>query len=122
RSAVVSPSSALLPCSRPRLAIPFAQPPLRAAAFAAASSPLLRPVGARFSLFSSMAAAASSASSVHDFTVKDASGKDVDLSTYKGKVLLIVNVASQWYELLLLLLHICSLSFMFNFFMSCEII
>ncbi|CAL4886220.1 unnamed protein product [Urochloa decumbens] len=42
-----------------------------------------------------MAAAASSATSVHDFTVKDASGKEVDLSTYKGKVLLIVNVASQ---------------------------
>ncbi|XP_066387973.1 probable phospholipid hydroperoxide glutathione peroxidase 6, mitochondrial [Miscanthus floridulus] len=35
------------------------------------------------------------ASSLHDFAVKDASGKDVDLSTYKGKVLLIVNVASQ---------------------------
>ncbi|KAG8382240.1 hypothetical protein BUALT_Bualt05G0057300 [Buddleja alternifolia] len=33
--------------------------------------------------------------SVHDFTVKDAKGNDVDLSTYKGKVLLIVNVASQ---------------------------
>ena len=40
-------------------------------------------------------AAASSATSVHDFTVKDSSGKDVDLSVYKGKVLLIVNVASQ---------------------------
>ena len=36
-----------------------------------------------------------SATSVHDFTVKDARGNDVDLSTYKGKVLLIVNVASQ---------------------------
>ncbi|KAJ9173598.1 hypothetical protein P3X46_016715 [Hevea brasiliensis] len=33
--------------------------------------------------------------SVYDFTVKDARGNDVDLSTYKGKVLLIVNVASQ---------------------------
>ncbi|PIN11872.1 Glutathione peroxidase [Handroanthus impetiginosus] len=33
--------------------------------------------------------------SVHDFTVKDAKGNDVDLSIYKGKVLLIVNVASQ---------------------------
>ncbi|CAI9775757.1 unnamed protein product [Fraxinus pennsylvanica] len=33
--------------------------------------------------------------SVHDFTVKDARGNDVDLSIYKGKVLLIVNVASQ---------------------------
>ena len=36
-----------------------------------------------------------SKTSVHDFTVKDARGKDVDLSIYKGKVLLIVNVASQ---------------------------
>ncbi|KAJ7536862.1 hypothetical protein O6H91_12G085600 [Diphasiastrum complanatum] len=33
--------------------------------------------------------------SIHEFTVKDATGKDVDLSIYKGKVLLIVNVASQ---------------------------
>jgi len=39
--------------------------------------------------------ASQSVQSVHDFTVKDARGKDVDLSTYKGKVLLIVNVASQ---------------------------
>ncbi|XP_022760041.1 probable phospholipid hydroperoxide glutathione peroxidase [Durio zibethinus] len=37
----------------------------------------------------------SSKGSIHDFTVKDAKGNDVDLSTYKGKVLLIVNVASQ---------------------------
>lgn len=29
--------------------------------------------------------------------VQDAKGNDVDLSTYKGKVLLIVNVASRWY-------------------------
>lgn len=33
--------------------------------------------------------------SVHDFTVKDNKGNDVDLSFYKGKVLLIVNVASK---------------------------
>ncbi|KAK1684596.1 hypothetical protein QYE76_045444 [Lolium multiflorum] len=60
---------------------------------AAAAAPSSRTgnLAARFS----MAAAASSATSVHDFTVKDASGKDVDLSVYKGKVLLIVNVASQ---------------------------
>lgn len=31
---------------------------------------------------------------VYDFTVKDIDGKDVSLSTYKNKVLLIVNVAS----------------------------
>ncbi|XP_047965095.1 probable phospholipid hydroperoxide glutathione peroxidase [Salvia hispanica] len=33
--------------------------------------------------------------SIHEFTVKDAKGNDVDLSIYKGKVLLIVNVASE---------------------------
>jgi glutathione peroxidase len=33
--------------------------------------------------------------SVHDFKVKDIKGGDVDLSSYKGKVLLIVNVASK---------------------------
>lgn len=33
--------------------------------------------------------------SIHEFTVKDGAGKDVDLSIYKGKVLLIVNVASK---------------------------
>ena len=35
------------------------------------------------------------ASSVLDFHVKDIEGKDVDLASYKGKVLLIVNTASQ---------------------------
>eukprot|EP01018_Ginkgo_biloba_P024991 Gb_12820 [translate_table: standard] len=34
-------------------------------------------------------------STVHDFIVKDIRGNDVDLSIYKGKVLLIVNVASE---------------------------
>ncbi|XP_071712990.1 probable glutathione peroxidase 2 [Rutidosis leptorrhynchoides] len=33
--------------------------------------------------------------SVHDFTVKDINGNEVSLSSYKGKVLLIVNVASK---------------------------
>ncbi|KAL2628903.1 hypothetical protein R1flu_013589 [Riccia fluitans] len=50
-------------------------------------------------LFSSMGSKPSipamSQQSVHEFTVKDSSGNDVDLSIYKGKVLLIVNVASQ---------------------------
>lgn len=32
---------------------------------------------------------------VYDFTVKDIKGNDVSLSDYKGKVLLIVNVASE---------------------------
>lgn len=34
-------------------------------------------------------------SSIYDFSVKDIDGKDVALSKYKGKALLIVNVASQ---------------------------
>ncbi|CAK9141878.1 unnamed protein product [Ilex paraguariensis] len=42
-----------------------------------------------------MASQSSQPQSVHEFTVKDARGTDVDLSIYKGKVLLIVNVASQ---------------------------
>ncbi|CAA0831548.1 Probable glutathione peroxidase 8 [Striga hermonthica] len=42
-----------------------------------------------------MASQSTPPQSVHDFTVKDAKGNDVDLSIYKGKVLLIVNVASQ---------------------------
>ncbi|MTV28438.1 glutathione peroxidase [Nitriliruptoraceae bacterium ZYF776] len=33
--------------------------------------------------------------SIHEFTVKDSKGRDVDLSIYKGKVVLIVNVASK---------------------------
>ncbi|CAM6097417.1 unnamed protein product [Calypogeia fissa] len=42
----------------------------------------------------SSATAPTDAKSVHDFTVKDINGEEVDLSKYKGKVLLIVNVAS----------------------------
>ncbi|CAN0907614.1 Probable phospholipid hydroperoxide glutathione peroxidase 6, mitochondrial [Linum grandiflorum] len=42
-----------------------------------------------------MATNSESPKSIYDFTVKDARGNDVDLSIYKGKVLLIVNVASQ---------------------------
>ncbi|URE03388.1 pectinesterase [Musa troglodytarum] len=33
--------------------------------------------------------------SIHQFTVKDGSGRDVDLGIYKDKVLLVVNVASK---------------------------
>ncbi|XP_010541812.1 PREDICTED: probable glutathione peroxidase 5, partial [Tarenaya hassleriana] len=33
--------------------------------------------------------------SIHQFTVKDSSGKDFGLSNYQGKVLLVVNVASK---------------------------
>ena len=34
-------------------------------------------------------------SGIYDITVKDMAGKDVSLANYKGKVLLIVNVASK---------------------------
>jgi len=37
----------------------------------------------------------SSAESIYDFTVKDIDGNDVSLDRYKGKVCLIVNVASK---------------------------
>ncbi|XP_008790648.1 probable phospholipid hydroperoxide glutathione peroxidase [Phoenix dactylifera] len=39
--------------------------------------------------------AAEKPNSIYDITVKDMSGSDVSLSTYSGKVLLIVNVASK---------------------------
>nr|GEU84739.1 probable phospholipid hydroperoxide glutathione peroxidase [Tanacetum cinerariifolium] len=39
--------------------------------------------------------AAEDKKTVYDFTVKDVKGQDVELSKYRGKVLLIVNVASQ---------------------------
>lgn len=42
--------------------------------------------------------------------VQDSRGKDVDLSIYKGKVLLVVNVASKW-----LFFPSCSILFFFRF-------
>eukprot|EP00252_Welwitschia_mirabilis_P016145 TRINITY_DN35676_c0_g1_i1.p1 TRINITY_DN35676_c0_g1~~TRINITY_DN35676_c0_g1_i1.p1 ORF type:complete len:200 (-),score=26.80 TRINITY_DN35676_c0_g1_i1:280-879(-) len=41
------------------------------------------------------ASTAQTEKSVHDFTVKDIKGNDVQLSNFKGKALVIVNVASQ---------------------------
>ncbi|KAH0938998.1 hypothetical protein HID58_006459 [Brassica napus] len=55
----------------------------------------LSTTGAKLSRSEHSMAASSEPKSIYDFTVKDAKGNDVDLSTYKGKVLLIVNVASQ---------------------------
>jgi glutathione peroxidase len=43
---------------------------------------------------SASAASVKSGSSIYDFVVKDINGSDVEMSVYKGKVLLIVNVAS----------------------------
>jgi glutathione peroxidase len=48
-----------------------------------------------FALATLMTAMSFGASSVHEFTMKSIDGKPVDLSSYKGKVLLIVNVASK---------------------------
>ncbi|KAL3833503.1 hypothetical protein ACJIZ3_008239 [Penstemon smallii] len=42
-----------------------------------------------------MASQSNQPQSIHDFTVQDVKGNDVNLGIYKGKVLLIVNVASQ---------------------------
>ena len=46
-------------------------------------------------LLATMSIAGFAASSVHEFTMKSIDGKPVDLSSYKGKVLLLVNVASK---------------------------
>ena len=52
---------------------------------------------ASFALFASACAAADkpTAASALEFKMKGLDGKDVDLSTYKGKVVLFVNVASE---------------------------
>ncbi|KAK7318253.1 hypothetical protein RJT34_02952 [Clitoria ternatea] len=52
-------------------------------------------IPAQFSFTVRSMASQSNPKSVYDFTVKDAKGNDVNLGDYKGKVLLIVNVASQ---------------------------
>lgn len=39
---------------------------------------------------------ASSPGSLHEFTVKNIDGDQVDLNKYKGKVCVVVNVASKW--------------------------
>ena len=46
-------------------------------------------------LASPFAMNATAEDSVHEFKVKDIEGKDVNLADYKGKPLLIVNVASK---------------------------
>lgn len=35
------------------------------------------------------------ANSIHEFTLKDTYGNDVSLDKYKGKVCLVINIASQ---------------------------
>ncbi|GAA0144817.1 peroxidase [Lithospermum erythrorhizon] len=47
------------------------------------------------SFSSSVSSRAATEKTLYDFTVKDIDGKDVSLNKFKGKVLLIVNVASQ---------------------------
>eukprot|EP01029_Cantina_marsupialis_P018907 TRINITY_DN438403_c0_g1_i1.p1 TRINITY_DN438403_c0_g1~~TRINITY_DN438403_c0_g1_i1.p1 ORF type:complete len:196 (+),score=15.78 TRINITY_DN438403_c0_g1_i1:38-589(+) len=48
-----------------------------------------------FLFFTSSIFAKESSMSIYDFTVKDIDGKEVSMSKYKDKVLLIVNVASK---------------------------
>ncbi|XP_035551522.1 protein HUA2-LIKE 3 isoform X3 [Juglans regia] len=58
--------------------------------------PVSNRVNGSYSFHANMGASQSvTEQSIHEFTVKDAKGKDVELSIYKGKVLLVVNVASK---------------------------
>ncbi|EPS69156.1 glutathione peroxidase, partial [Genlisea aurea] len=52
-------------------------------------------LSARSPSFATISATAATEKTIHDFTVKDIDGKEVSLSKFKGKVLLIVNVASR---------------------------
>src|SRR6478672_10602712 len=49
----------------------------------------------RIGIMTLLASSAFAASSVHEFTMKSIDGTPVSLGDYKGKILLIVNVASQ---------------------------
>jgi glutathione peroxidase len=49
----------------------------------------------RFTLLAMILSISSFAATVHDFTMKTIDGQSAPLSAYKGKVLLVVNVASQ---------------------------
>ncbi|KAL2603056.1 hypothetical protein R1flu_017186 [Riccia fluitans] len=76
------PSSSASSCFGQRFSLAFAP--------SVSSSAAGRPM----TTVASSAAAPASARSIHEFTVKNNAGEEVDLSIYKGKVLLIVNVAS----------------------------
>ncbi|PIN11909.1 Glutathione peroxidase [Handroanthus impetiginosus] len=58
-------------------------------------SPILSGVSLKSRSFATTNAGAATEKTIHDYTVKDIDGKDVSLSKFKGKVLLIVNVASR---------------------------
>ncbi|KAL3645866.1 Glutathione peroxidase 7 [Castilleja foliolosa] len=58
-------------------------------------SPILSGVSLKSRSFATVYARAATEKTIHDFTVKDIDGTDVSLSKFKGKVLLIVNVASK---------------------------
>lgn len=51
--------------------------------------------GRKALLATAVMAASATADSAYDFTVTDIDGKKIDLSQYRGKVVLVVNVASQ---------------------------
>ncbi|KAL3677771.1 hypothetical protein R1sor_020727 [Riccia sorocarpa] len=78
------PSSSASSCFGQRFSLAYAP------SVSSAASSTRRPM----TTVASSAAAPASAKSVHEFTVKNNAGEDIDLSSFKGKVLLIVNVAS----------------------------
>ncbi|XP_051129990.1 probable phospholipid hydroperoxide glutathione peroxidase [Andrographis paniculata] len=60
-----------------------------------ALSPTISALPSKSRHFSTINARAATEKTIHDFTVKDIDGKDISLSKFKDRVLLIVNVASQ---------------------------
>jgi glutathione peroxidase len=55
----------------------------------------MRSSTALFGLAAATAMTAFAAGTIHDFTLKTIDGQDMPLAAYKGKVVLIVNTASQ---------------------------
>ncbi|CAM0913140.1 unnamed protein product [Alopecurus aequalis] len=87
--------ASLLPASRlPKAPASFAPLPAHSAAWRRAAVSIAAPRRRRLAPGVVYAAAATE-KSIYDFTVKDIDGKGIALSKFKGKALLIVNVASQ---------------------------
>jgi len=56
----------------------------------------MKPLFVTFALLTmALPYSASAADTLHEFTVKDIDGKELNLATFKGKVVVVVNVASQ---------------------------
>ena len=83
--------------TRRRLNVPHSSPVLLAAfdsAYSSTNNPYMKTIALLATLIA-MTTIAAYAESIYDIKLKDIDGKDTSLAAYKGKAVLIVNVASK---------------------------